>query len=469
MSTRPKPFQAWALPSGVALPEGAELQYEAGGLRVRHPRATPPWIRRIVDALEEARRPLLERSAGDVLAVLGRVGGRFLDPSDPIREAALEALPPTSGLSPRMARAVLDGMASDWTPDRLESMVVADLGGSEVLDGFVADADGRRVRAVPPRLCVQVVSGSVPGVGVTGLLRSLVVKAPTLLKPGRGDIVLPVLFARALREEDAALADALAVVYWPGGSEALESAALERADAVTAYGEDETVRSLRDRTPPQARFAAYPHRISFAVVGREVLTEKAVHRAACDAAGAVAFFDQRGCVSPRVIYVETGGDVEPSAFAAALARALELLEERLPGGTLDPREASAVHQIRGTAELLASSGEGFQVHHGGSASWTVVYDPAPAFAPACVGRVVRVKPVSDILEAPSLVSPFRRSLQTVGLAGCGERRERLANALADVGVTRVAPLSAVPFPPAWWHHDGQGPLTALLRWVDLES
>ena len=109
-----------------------------------------------------------------------------------------------------------------------------------------------------------------------------------------------------------------------------------------------------------------------------------------------------------------------------------------------------------------------EVHHGGSASWTVVYDPTPAFEPACVGRVVRVKPVSDVFEVPSLVAPFRRSLQTVGVSGCGDRRERLANALADAGVTRVAPLSAVPFPPAWWHHDGQGPLSALLRWVDLE-
>ncbi len=468
MSTGSKPFRAWALPSGVAPPDGAELQYEAGPLRIRHPRATPQWIRGVVDSLVEARRPLLERRASDVLAVLARVGARFLDPGDPVREAAVEALPPTSGLSPGMARAVLDGMAVDWTADRLEAMVVADLGSPDVLDGFVPDQRGRRVRAVPPTLCVQVVSGSVPGVGVTALVRSLAVKAPTLLKPGRGDIVLPVLFARALREEDAALADALAVVYWPGGSEALESAALERADAVTAYGEDETVRSLRDRAAPQARFAAYPHRISLAVVGRDALREAAVHRVACEAAGAVAFFDQRGCVSPQVIYAETGGEVDPPGFAAALARALEVVEERLPGGTLDPLEASAVHQIRGTAELLASSGEAFEVHHGGSASWTVVYDPAPDFEPACVGRVVRVKPVSDVFDVPYLVAPFRRSLQTVGVSGCGERREPLANALADAGVTRLAPLSAVPFPPAWWHHDGQGPLSALVRWVDLE-
>jgi hypothetical protein len=99
----------------------------------------------------------------------------------------------------------------------------------------------------------------------------------------------------------------------------------------------------------------------------------------------------------------------------------------------------------------------------------VIYDPAPAFAPSCVGRVVRVKPVPDALRVAELVAPFAGHLQTVGVVGLGAGTEVLAEALAGVGGTRVAPFSDVPFPPPWWHHDGQGALGALLRWVDLES
>ncbi len=469
MSARPRPFHAWALPSGVALPDRPELQYETGGLRVRHPDATPGWMRRVTDALAQAKEPLLERSTADVIASLGAVGARFLDPDDPLRAEALDLLPATSGLSAPMAAAVLDGMAADWTAERLERALDAELGGAAVLEGFAPARSGRRVRAVSPALCVQIVSGSVPGLGVTALLRSLLLRSPTLLKPGRGDAVLPVLFARALRERDTTVADALAVVYWSGASEALALAALQEADAVVAYGDDETVRDLRARAPATALFVAYPHRLSLAVVGREALCGTDLRRTACAAAGAVAFFDQRGCVSPQVVYVEEGGETAPARFAAELADALEAVERRLPGGTLDPVEASAVHQVRGTAELLASAGEGLEIRHGGEAWWTVVYDPAPAFAASCPGRVVRVKPVADVLRVPFLLRPFRRHLQTVGLAGCGDRRERLADALAGAGVTRVAPLSAVPFPPPWWHHDGQEPLGALLRWVDLED
>jgi hypothetical protein len=119
-----------------------------------------------------------------------------------------------------MAEAILDGMARDWTGERLGRLLAAEFANPAALDGFVPGGLGL-ARALGPRLCVQIVSGSVPGVGATALLRSLMVKGPTLVKPGRGDVVLPVLMAHALRSLHAAGGDGMAVVYWPGGSEEL--------------------------------------------------------------------------------------------------------------------------------------------------------------------------------------------------------------------------------------------------------
>jgi hypothetical protein len=428
------------------------------------------WIRRLVDTLREGGEALRARGALEVAETLGRAGARFLDPGDPLRARALELLPATSGLSTEMAAAVLDGMAADWTGERLSGLLERELGDVRALDGFVDGArPGVRVHAAGPALCVQIVSGSVPGVSATALLRSLLLKGATLVKPGHGDRVLPVLLLEALREEDPVVADAAAVLYWAGGREAVEDAVLGAADTVTVYGSDSVVRDLRNRTPVTTRFVAYHHRISLGVVGRNALRPERLHRTACAVAGAVAFFDQRGCVSPRTVYVEEAGDSTPTAFARELAVALASVEERLPGGALDAAEASAVHQERGTAELLAAAGRGVEVHHGGEASWTVIFDPTPDFAPSSVGRVVRVKPVSDADRVPVLVSPFAHHLQTVGVVGLGDRREELGRALARVGVSRVAAFDAVPFPPPTWHHDGQGPLVALVRWVDLED
>ena len=155
-----------------------------------------------------------------------------------------------------MATAVLDGMAADWTTARLLEMVDVELGGAGALDGFVSGAR-RRVRVVPPRLCVQIVSGSVPGVC-----------------------------------------------------------------------------SLRDRVSATALFVSYPHRVSLAVVGRDALGRSQLRRAACDAAGAVAFFDQRGCVSPQVVYVEEGGEASPAQFAAELQQ----LQQEIGAGDRELQE-----------------------------------------------------------------------------------------------------------------------------------
>jgi len=82
--------------------------------------------------------------------------------------------------------------------------------------------------------------------------------------------------------------------------------------------------------------------------------------------------------------------------------------------------------------------------------------------------VVRVVPVADVLEVAGLLAPAAAHLQTVGVAGCKERWQVLAESLARVGASRVTPFGSVPFPPPWWHHDGQGPLRALVRWTDVE-
>lgn len=461
-------LDAWALPEGVPLPRIEEAD-DVDGVRVRTLAPDARWVEELAGRLRDAGVALRARSAQDVAGVLGRVASRFLDEGDPLRTEALSLLPATSGLSPEMASAVLDGMACDWSAERLVALLDTEFPDPTALDGFV-EGDHGCARAMPPGLCVQVVSGSVPGVSATALLRSLLVKGPTLVKPGRGDLVLPVLLARALQEEDLELGAAMAVLYWPGGAEELEGAALAQADVVAAYGGDEAVRALRDRTPITARFVAYHHRISVGIVGREALTPERAHRTASEVAGATAFFDQRGCVSPQVVFVEDGGELPPGDFAHDVAAAMASVEKSLPGGSLDPAEAAALQQVRGTAEVLAAAGTGAEVYHGGDATWTVVFDPAGDLRPSCVGRVVRVVPVRDALEVPSRISAWSTHLQTAGVAGFeGIRLRTLADHLAEVGASRITSFAEVPFPPPWWHHDGGGPLTALVRWVDLEA
>jgi len=426
--------------------------------------------------LARARPTLVRRPVAEIADALGRVGERFADPEDPVRQAALRELPGEAALSPELAEAVLDGMAVDWTRERITELLSAEFGEPAVLDGVVESRRGlgeaspsRQLMAFGPALCVQISSGGVPGVGVNAVIRSLLVKAPTLIKPGAGDVVLTRLFVEALSKEDPELWSAVAMRYWSGSERALTEAAVEGADLIVAYGSDEAVAAIRTLVPVTSRFVAYHHRFGVGVVGRDALGE-GVEVVARDVASAVAMFEHRGCVCPHVVFVEHGGDVVPERFAELVADGLPGLAAEWPAPAepnLASDEAAALRQARDTVEIQEAAGAA-RLWHGGTANWTVVFESGLADAPPLPGRSVRIRAVDDLSDVPAILGPAGRHLQSVGYAGAGDRFKELAGAFGRVGASRVVPFGRMSFPPAWWLHDGRGPLETLVRWVEVE-
>jgi hypothetical protein len=419
-----------------------------------------PLLRRLVGEGGEALRHLGFRSR---LQILGRAGARFLDPEDPLRREAEARIPADAGLSPRAAREVVEGMAREWRLERLATAVRADFPDPDVLDGFRPGVRGEMQRVVPPRLLVQIGSGNVPGTTATALLRGLLVGAPTLVKPGTGDQVLPGLLARALSEASPELARGFVVAHWPGGEGgALEAQALAGADRVVIYGGDEAVTAVRSRVPAAIPVVVYGPRISAGVVLRDAAGAREPVEAA---AGAVLAYGQQGCVSPHQIWVEEGGARSPEAWAGALAEALA----RQGGDRRLPATDPAVRGWVEGARWRAASGSGEVVHGGPEEGWTVLWDPAEGgLEPTCLGHTVRVRPLSGAAALPPLLEPLRHRLQSMAVEGGEPGRSTLALHLARQGVSRITTFGRQPWPPAWWKHDGAGALAALVSWATLD-
>ena len=368
-------FEAFALPPSMSGIETEELTDVARdrvtNVVFRVPRLAAPFVGDLTRKLLDSADALSLRSPREIATVLGRIGRRFSDPADVLRQEALRLLPTTASLSHPMASAVLDGMVADWTAERLVVLVDAEFGARRPSQAG-APAVHRTLHRVPPRLCVQIVSGSVPGVTVNAMLRSLLVGAPTVVKPGRGDAVLPVLFARALAEEDPGLAGSLAVLYWAGGPADRVDELLAAADVVVVYGSDETVKSIRSRVPVTTRVIGYHHRVSVAVIGRDALDEPSI--VARELAEAVAMFDQRGCVCPQMVFVE-GSAEAVEQFSDELARAFAGVEERLPSVPFTLAEAATLRQWRAGAELWEATGGGRVIDSGPGSPWVVIIEP----------------------------------------------------------------------------------------------
>lgn len=473
MTVRAPVIDAFHLPA-LEHPRATTWSYGKGddAFEVRIPRLSPADLKRQVDALVTARDGhLAHRPVAEIVGVIDAVAARLLDPADPLRQAAERALPAVTAYSPPMIRLVLDRMAADWRAPRLRELLRAEFGDPRVLDGFrPAPRSNGLHAAFGPRLAVHVFSGNVPGVAVTSLVRSLLLKSATLGKAAVGEPLLAALFARGVAEADAELGQCLAVTYWPGGDEAMERAALDAADAVVVYGGADAVATIRSRTPVTARFVGYGPKVSFGVVGRSFLGENHAREAARGAALDASTFDQQGCVSPHLFYVEEGGPVSPDAWAAMLAEEMAAVERELPRGVLAPGESSSIRQLRAEAEFAEAGGGGVRLHASAEGTaWTVVFDPKPDFSASCLNRVIRVKPVASLADIPALVERFGPVLQTVGVAADAESTRVLAEALARIGASRFTTFGQMAWPPPWWHHDGRPPLRELARWADIEG
>src|SRR5690606_2193515 len=106
---------------------------------------------------------------------------------------------------------------------------------------------------------------------------------------------------------------------WPGGSEALEAAAFEAADTIIVYGGAGVAEDVWRRAPAGRRIVVHGPRFSLGLIGRAALAAPLADQTAAQAARATAIFDQQGCVSPHVLYVEQGGETTPARFAERLA------------------------------------------------------------------------------------------------------------------------------------------------------
>jgi hypothetical protein len=445
---------------------------EAEALRLSLPVLTPAALEALSLRLLEAQEAhLARRPIADIVEVIDQAVQRWLDPHSVYRQQAEAWLPAITRYSPAMIRHGLDTLLQALRKEALWRLLQAEFGDPQVLDTFRPRPHvGSLTRAYGPRLVTHIFSGNVPALSAWSLVCALLTKSASVGKSASEEPLFAALFARSLWEVCPDLGACLAVCWWKGGETALEEAAFAHAGAVIAYGSEATIRDVQQRVPAAARFLAYGHKLSFGVVGREALTAARAPQTAHRAAYGVSMFDQQGCVSPHLLFVEAGGEVSPRAFADLLAEGMQQMQVEFPRGRLSLTESTAIRHLRGTYEFrqLADDRVLLLCSEPGTA-WTVIYEEDAPFTASCLNRTIRVHAVDHIAAIPARLEPVRAYLQTAGAALPRQRLLELAEALGGLGVTRLCALERMPWPGMTWHHDGRPNLADLVRWTDIEA
>ncbi len=460
----PIPAGAAPAPSPLAnyfladLPPEAEL---TGGL-----------ITEACQTLKRNRQRYLEgRSTDRLIRLLDSVGRDWLSDDFRFRKVALEEGPAATGFSAQVLASGLDAFFKELTAANMESLLRQELGHARRLDNFFPGEDdaGRAALARGPELLAHVAPGNLPTPALMEMVLGLLARSAQFVKCASGALFLPRLFAHSLYDADAKVGACLEIAQWKGGHHALESALFAEADCVIATGSDEMLAAVRKEVPAGARFLGYGARVSFGYVTRQAL-ERQGRMVAQRAAADVSAWNQLGCLSPHVIYIEDSGGAIGEAFAVMLAEELEAREKTHPRGVLSEEEAAGIARRRSFYEVRAAHSPDTRMWTSpASTAWTVVLENDPRFQPSCLNRFIYVKTVADVIQALQGAEMVRDKVSTVGLAGTEEQAADLARQFARWGAKRICPLGRMQNPPLGWRHDGRPPLGDLLTWSDWEK
>lgn len=171
------------------------------------------------------------------------------------------------------------------------------------------------------------------------------------------------------------------------------------ADRIDVYGGTAAIEQVRARAAPGVSIRAHGPGLGVAFVSRSADPAEAARRLAPD----VVAFDQRGCLSPRVVIVE-GDGARAESFAASLHTSLAEWDERVPRGTLADEERA---EARRWHESLAFAGRVW------SGPQHVVGLGDRLLVPP-TGRHVQVVPAADVRSASVLLAPIAAAVVTVG-------------------------------------------------------
>jgi hypothetical protein len=494
---------------------------DEGAVTARWPKLGPQEWRAVLDALVEQRQrvPSGEEYWGRLQSALGVVARRFADENDPLRRLALATLPAYTGYSEAMIRYTLgslDMMTLDQFPAAFAQRPTGSVArcwqpmsglpgrlrfyGASTWRNIVAGLPGMAGRPLfgPPEPLDMVVgygAGNVPGtallIGMMGQSATLGGGAPPIVvvKNSRREPIFSALVFSGLEAVDPDLVSGVAILVWDYKSRPIQDMLLSRASLVIAAASDETIAQIeadmeRADGGQRARLHAHGHKVSFSAIGRSWLArgasgepgtigsgERMIDVVALLAALDSAYWDQNGCLSARVHFVETGGDESLTAdeYAEHLAESLRLLSAFLPRGAW-PRQ-----QIRDRFDkykLLETTGE-VQVFSQYDDDYLVAVDrrslDARRFFDSvndCQGRVVIVRPIVDLMELPGrylsmLPAENLQSLSVaVGKAGEGLSADflRFAEACGDRGITAIRTVGRGAFPQLAYSWDGFIPL-----------
>jgi hypothetical protein len=451
-------------------------------ISLRKPVFTVEALGKIIDRIKTARREYLRTH--DIPAVfdtIDKVNALWRNPEYQGRKIARDVLPAVTGFSIEM----IESWGFDCFFDILkkENLPLAGKLQAQNYQKFLPCGDGLvKAYGTPhvsylnyePEIIGHICAGNILGLAAFEMVIDKLVDAATWVKVPSEEPVFGALYAKSIEEIDPLLAHTIAVLPFNSNNIMVQEFLFSKSNLVRATGGEHARKNLSElATKHKVPLAGHWHKFSFISIAREYLNKTQAREIAELASLDVCAWDQQGCFSPQEIYVEIGGDVSPKEFAGLLAVEMERTTRALPKGM----NSGKMQVLDGYYQYFTKEtmGESVKIFPSKTHEWLVIYDESnPNCEPSQLFRVIRVKPVADIMDILQKVRPLGSFLQTVGVAIPQDRLIVFADAMGQAGVTNIRTISGMTLQKTWEPWDGRFPLQELfehdsIHWVSIDT
>lgn len=368
-------------------------------------------------------------------------------------DAVLQPFLETFQIAPDQFRAAVRLFRRESLDYKLEMELGADVEGIPLYCG--SSAPIRRVR-YPLGVLLHIAAGNVDGLPAYSVVEGLLAGNINILKLPSMDRGASLMLLKALVDLEPRLREFVYVFDVPSTDlESLEAFA-EVADGVVVWGGDEAVRAARRLAQPDTRVISWGHKLSFAYAVPDAAEEdlRALARHVC-------LTRQLYCSSCQGIFVDTADMRVVRSLGEKFFALLQEENGRCVPAALELRAKAALGLVN---EVLEAHHTGRQVLRGGGVG--VVIAPDSALELSFLAGHCWVKPLPRSQIIPVLKGK-KGYLQTAGLLCTQPDRAVLERALAQAGVVRVTGPGEMSRTIPGEAHDGQYPLQAYSRVVEL--
>lgn len=212
--------------------------------------------------------------------------------------------------------------------------------------------------------------------------------------------------------------------------ELVEDVTPNRGDVVMVFGSDESIEAIRKNVGPGVTVRGYGHGMGVAVITSGADLEQSTKGLALD----MVLFEQQGCLSPRVMFLDTACDA--AEFDQRLIAELQAWQTRVPPEQADAHIARAAWERRVAQTLgeVSVCGAGFIAHY--TEQWCATHRLPLSSAPRSISVVHTKRPLSQL-------APIAQQVTCVGFAGDEATARQLAHHLPGI---RHVPLGMMQRP-----------------------